>query len=212
MGQTYGTSGDPTKNVNVTNWPVEPKLFQETLVLKPHRFYTFPMRYALISETEDYMPGSDDFDRLVTPNVGTTPIIVYNRTFIHNDIPTHQYQILGMPTIYLPVNISISSSVTSYMTFYAYLGKMSWNGEWTELQYLSFLTVVTSGPVSNHPLQFKLGTLGSPLNITINAYERLAIRFYAEGSTVLGTTTLYVDLQCSENLHAIIQIPIVKNP
>ena len=210
MGQTYGTSGDPTKNVNVTNWPVEPKLFQDTLALKPHTFGTIPPRYALISETEAYLPDSDVLDRRAAV-VSTSYVEVYNRTFIYNDIPTYQYQILGMPTIYLPVNIS-SSSMDFYMTFHAYLGKISWSGEWTELQYLGYDNGVTIGFVVNHPLHFEFGFLSSPLNITINAYERLAIRFFAEGRTPGGTTNVFIDLQCSENLHAIIQIPIVKNP
>lgn len=211
MSQTYGTSGDPTKNVNVTNWPVEPKLFQETLVLKPHKFGTVPIRYALISETEAYLPGSYANDQQPA-TVSTSPVEVYNQTFIHNDIPTHQYQILGMPTIYLPVNISILMSVNYYMTFHAYLGKISWSGEWTELQYLGYDIWAYGGPVSNYPTHFEFGFLSSPLNITINAYERLAIQFYAEGSTTSGSSNVWTYLQCSENLHAIIQIPIVKNP
>lgn len=211
MAQTYGTSGDPTKNVSVTNWPVEPILFQDTLALKPHTFSTFPPRYALISETEAYLPGSDTYDQRNTA-VSTSAVEIYNQTFIHNDIPTHQYQILGMPTIYLPVNMTITSGSTVRVEFHAYLGKISWSGEWTELQYLGIHDYSYPGPVTNYPMHFEFGSLSSPLNITINAYERLAIRFFAEGWTLSGTTTVRIYLQCSENCHAIIQIPMVKNP
>ena len=48
----YGSTGDPTKNVSVTNWPApQASLFPETLILKITKFQAGTTRYDLIDET-----------------------------------------------------------------------------------------------------------------------------------------------------------------
>lgn len=81
-------------------------------------------------------------------------------------------------------------------------------GEWTTLAYIHGWNFAFSGENTDAQCAVSLFPY-SPLNITIGAYERLAIRVTAEGHTSQGTTILTLDNLPSEILA---DIPIVKNP
>lgn len=208
----YGSTGDPTKNVSVTNWPTpQASLFPETLILKTTKFHAGPMRYDLIDETAPYLPGSYPYDPWSYVEINTTSVEAYNRTFIYENVPTRSYKILGRLTIAAPFNVTQTEPIGYFVVlFHAYVGKVSFVGDWTQLGYLGAVGRGYTGIQSETLIPFFSGGT-APVNTTINAYERLAIRFVINSYTTGDTGNLEMELLCNENEHCIIYIPIVED-
>jgi len=208
----YGSTGDPTKNVSVTNWPTpQASLFPETLILKTTKFQAGTTRYDLIDETAPYLPGSNPYDPWSYVEINTTSVEVYNRTFIYENVPTRSYKILGRPTIAAPFNVTQTEPIGYFVVlFHAYVGKVSFVGDWTPLGYLGSIGRGYTGIQSDYLIRFFSGG-AAPVNTTINAYERLAIRFVINSYTTGDTGNLQMELLSNENEHCNIYIPIVED-
>jgi hypothetical protein len=79
------------------------------------------------------------------------------------------------------------------------------------LKYLGQDTTYWTGQNTYALAAYHIGTLASPLNFTINAYERLAIKIIGMGRTDSGTTSVNLDLLCDALNHGMIRIPITKD-
>lgn len=227
LGQAYGTSGDPTRNVNVTNWPVQHELFPQNLKLKGVIYNIYgpsagivrrdltdatttpptPIKTTwIIVQTIEYDP--------VSAILNQTKTLFYNNTFIYEKIPTSAYQILGAPRAISTFNVTITVyGGPTYLDFYLYLGKISMSGEWTQLASFSrLLTEYQFGAVTDEQTRYNAGP-PTPVNIPINAYERLAIRIlvYGQAFGTPSTVTLEILLrQAADDF--VVDIPIVENP
>lgn len=215
LGQSYGSSGDATKNVVVTNWPQEVELFPETWFLKSSILASGGnYRYDLIEEDTPYLPYSRSIDYIPSTTINSTHYtIVYNRTFVYQKLPEHPYQILGMPSIYVPFNLTNNPDLPDWylIEVFAYLGKISFNGDWTSLKYLGYRGYYFTGLHAYTTVHYQIGNIASPLNYTINMYERLAIKICAQGRTDKGTTGIHLELLSTDDTHAMIRIPVIEN-
>lgn len=215
LGQAYGSSGDPTKNVNVTNWPVQHELFPQNLILRAAYYSSLGVpRRDLFDSTTTPPPEwvetfpTDSIKRTLT----TTMTEIYNNTFIYQKIPTSAYQILGMPIVTLTFNVTNSPSASFGLYVYVYLGKISMDWTWTQVAYLGSESFGFYGALTD--LQWKRYTVPLvPLNTMINAYERLAVRIVFSGLTSSGTTELTLEILLGTNTDVfIVDVPIVENP
>lgn len=217
LGQSYGSTGDPTKNVNVTNWPVERELFPENLILRA-AYYSGGSGAAAIkrdlfdsTSMHPYFPLLYD-DSTYTVTLTTTSTLIYNNTYIYQKIPTSAYQILGMPAVLLTWNATNSVSVTYNTEIHVYLGKISTSEQWTQLADLGYQAAWLTGKFTNFQWT-RWFSPATPVNTRTDAYERLAIRIMIYGYTLSGTTDLIVDLIPDPDTdHFMADIPIVSNP
>lgn len=222
LGESYGTMGDSTRDVNVTNWPTETVLFPENLMLRATRYSvtrgTFEAagsvtKYELIDSTT--LPPSPNVAiayEYVSQTIGTIDVQLYNGTFVYYKIPTEAYRILGHPAVLVTFNVTTSApSVITSLKAHAFLGKISVSGEWTELAYLGLRVAGVSGQVNN--LQTKLTmTHIDPVDLTMNAGEKLAIRLLVYGHAVSDSTNLQLKiLHGAETDYFLVDIPIIKN-
>ncbi|UCH31330.1 MAG: hypothetical protein JSV05_07485 [Candidatus Bathyarchaeota archaeon] len=208
------TFGDAERSVVVTNWPTDPMLFPDILSLRLYRplgSYDLP---RLIDETNPFQIYGHTFQNLYDSQheqVSLNWKIIYNRTWVYEDIPTRAYNILGKPKVYLPVNISISDALPFRVEWKAYLGNMSWSGEWKLIQYLGSTETGLSGNEYHHAnrlVEFSIDKLSTPLNVTISPGERLALRIVGSARTTSGTTWVYLMPQFSESLYGRVQVPV----
>jgi len=209
----YGTTGDSTKNVNVTNWPVEHALFPENLVLRGTFFSAEGYRRELIDETTPYalsMWGSE----YVSATLDTTTKAIYNETFVYEKLPTKAYQILGMPTASMTFNVT-HTPFPDYFWFYVVveLRKISLTGEWTYLGEVGEFGSFYNGDKTGHHIKSTFKP-PSTFNLTIDAHERLAIHVLVEASTYsIPTADIGLFVCCSKDADDFyVDIPIVKNP
>lgn len=208
LGQAYGSSGDTTKNVTVTNWPVERKLFPEYLTLKATRWRS---ERELLDETTAYPFDILQYD-WVAIELDPTSKLIYNNTFIYQKPPTDAYQILGMPRVSLTFNVTNSPSATFYLVVYAYLGKISMSGEWTDLGLVDALGPYYVGINTENQRRYSLRP-SNPYNIVIGVYERLAIRLLFYGWTISGTTDLTLKILFGKDADEfLVDIPIAEGP
>lgn len=210
------TNWQVSSDVNVLNWPTETRLFTETITLKPAllNFGAGARKRCLIEDTESYLPGSMPYEWSVR-TIGTTMETLYNQTFVCEIVPTKSYTILGAPTLSQPFNFTQSTGGASshYIITQADLGKISWSGEWQTLRPLGSYTIINTGSYTDSLVHVQHAhLLATPMNTTINAYERLAIRFTVFAYTTSGTASLSYEFLCNENEHGIIRIPIVEDP
>jgi len=213
LGQAYGASGDPTRNVNVTNWPVDRPLFAGNLVLRATRYGAAATIRELVDATTTpsnwyYTRTSDS----VSATLNTTQTGIYNQTFIYERIPTDSYQVLGIPKVMLTFNLTNSPSASLLLSFVAWLGKISMSGTWTQVAWLGSENFGQIGALNSYFAGVNI-RLTNPVNATINAYERLAIRITVQGRTVSGTTNLDLWIRFSPTTDEfVVDIPIAQNP
>jgi len=213
LGGAYGTTGDPTKNVNVTNWPdlsTQKALFPKNLVLRgacERPWYeTF-----LIDETAAPCPllksGYDAGEKTINNTLG----VVYNRTFVYINPSTHNFQILGEPFATLTYNVTNSPASRFSLYIMVYLGTINNEGRWT------FLTAMGSdfsgsGEFTDEQRSTLLTWL---LNVMVGPLERLAIRIEVYGQTYPGEVDTHVTLEVlcgTDTDYFVVNIPIVENP
>ena len=100
----YGTTGAPTKNVSVINWPTDTLTFPENLILKGA---IFPQgdayRCDLIDSTTHHppsaWPGVVAEADIIAGSLNETYRLYYSNLFVHQKISIEPYRILGAPTI-----------------------------------------------------------------------------------------------------------------
>jgi len=209
---SFGTTGDPTRNVNVTNWAVEQELFPENLVLRATSVYSQRM---LLDDTTPYpVPDSwlrSEYDP-VTVGLNTVNQLVYNQTFVYTKMSTRSYAISGLPQVSLSYNVTNSPSADFFVDIYVYLGTVSISGQWTQLLYLGGMLWHWTGAFSDNRNWLWAGS-SFVSTMLIAANERLAIRVMAYGRTESGVTSLTYELLYRMNTSDfLVDIPIIKNP
>jgi len=211
LGQAYGATGDPTKNVNVTNWPVMREPFPENLILKGTYYSAGVMRHELLdATTASKSPYVTNKYEISFATVGPEVTLVYNKTFIYEKVPTSAYRIFGTTTVTAIWNVTNSPAASNfYVGCSAYLGRISMSGVWKELAYLGMSWRGYGGALDNYKAGVSTCS-DTPINVTINANERLAIRTLFYGYTLGGTTNLTFEILLDTN-DLIVDIPIVKN-
>jgi hypothetical protein len=222
-----GTFGDPTRNVNVTNWPIRTETFPKNLVLRgtwqsgstytPDTYYEYR---SLIDEDTPYANpnlksgyGGCRYDcETIAKTLNITDVCVYNQTFIYEKIPMKSYQILGMTTVSLTYNMSNTPSADYTIMIHVKLGVISTTNAWTELVDLESRGWAIGGAVESRQY-------GSWLNarvldpITVNVSERIAVQIEIHGYTTTGTTNLWLSLLGGMNTDEfLVGIPIVESP
>lgn len=230
LGQAYGSSGDPTKNVNVTNWP-EPKkqLFPENLLLQGALFegeVGTEERHDLIGLDEytyyppQREPGIVPYDDPSYLFLWSTKVLLFNETYVHQKIALEPSRILGMPAVYIAFNMSNSwwtGTPITYVKFLAYLGVVTAIGEWEELAFFGndtwrFTQEWTYPEFQGNAILTNRTNI--PLDIWIDPNNRLAIRIliyvWATGGEVTSLS-LKIPYRRYE-YDFMVDIPIVKNP
>jgi hypothetical protein len=211
IAQTYGASGDPTRNVNVTNWPVQSELFPQDLILRAAYYYLSQnlSRRDLFDKTT--APPSEAFSNdSVTLMLDRTGEEIYNQTFTYQKIPTSPYLILGKPTVNLAFNITNSPSASLVIYFQVYIGPVDAKEIMTPL-YLGNYTCEYNGAATD--LQFNTYLISeSPFSTVINANERLGVLIMFGGYTLSGTTALTLKILLGTNTdNFVVDVPIVSN-
>lgn len=226
----FGTSGDPTKNVNVTNWPIERETFPKNLLLRGTMAkastggYPWDQRYLVDQDTPYANPDTKsiysaryDFDYKNLIVNTTYNRLLYQETFVYEKIPTKSYQILGMPTVSLTFNVSYSTTLSNgqfQLDYYATLGQLSTAGTWTPLVYMGVKSWgYLWGTVTNQQTcEWFNAHVFDP--ITVDSYQRIALRIeirgwlFGSGSTTITLKTLF-GMNTNQFL---VSIPIVENP
>jgi len=213
LGQAYGTTGDPTKNVNVTNWPVQRELFPKNLILRA-AYYSSWSGYKRELFDGTTTPPTSSYTYAVDSVVFTLTTVqqeFYNRTFIYQKIPTRAYEIFGKPSVTLTYNVTNSPSASFYFDVDVYLGKI-YATHWTQLLYLGQGGFGAAGATTD--FQWKeYVVLDSPNQRTIEPLEQLAVRIVCRGKTNSGTTNLTLEMLLGANTdYFIVDVPIVENP
>ncbi len=213
----YGTSGDPTKNVSVTNWPVERQLFPENLIL----IGAYANRRILVDETTYHppsswpaaLPGGD----LLGGTLNSTYQLYYNQTFVHQKISLDAYEIYGTPTVTVTFDLATLNNSFFRFDFNAYLGMVSLEGSWVEIAHLGNVSSWYGGVIN--PSETFTVTISHdpypPLRFGIEPDWRLAVRLTIHGEKLVG----YPDADFSMTLlyrrneyDFVVDIPIIKNP
>lgn len=229
FGQSYGTTGDSTKNVSVTNWPVEPQPFPENLVLKGVQVKSATMgpagyRRDLIDSTTfdppTYWPSVLSEDEVFSePYLDSTAKLLFNATYVYQKISVEPYRILGLPMVVIPVNISNDPGAIFQLDFRVHLGLVSMIGEWVELAFIGSDTLVLNGRFYMSTDQFVMiisRPTNEPINMIVEPNWRLAIKVVVYGNTILASPDTSVAVSISYNPEAkyqfTVDIPIVKHP
>ena len=203
----------PTKiiNINITDWPVERATFPENLILRGTNF-GHPLN--LIDETTPYPHTARAIGSAAFAELNMIYRSVWNQTFVYDKIPTKAYRILGYPVVSLTINVTNNPSADFQINFTAILGKVSLTGQWTYLSSIGSYLHTYHGKYTN--IQGIATTYPQlPLDIMIDAYQRLAIRIYISGRTLLEGQTTGLHLTIFYRKHTddfLVDIPIVENP
>jgi len=216
LGGAYGTTGDPTKNVNVTNWPdmlVQKDLFPKNLILRGACQGVF-WPTLLIDETTAPCPllksGYDSRGKTIS----NTLDVVYNQTFVYIDPAAHSFQILGIPFATMTFNVTNSPASEFMLTFWIALGTINMAGEWSMISSLGSDGTSHSGVNQDVQRTSLMITPDVTLNVMVAPLERLAIRVVVWGQTAPEAETwLTLDVLCGTDTdYFVVNIPIVENP
>lgn len=216
LGGAYGTTGDPTKNVNVTNWPdlsTQKALFPKNLVLRGACQPSFWYPTLLFDETAAPCPLLKSGYDARGKTINTTLDVVYNQTFTYNP-STHNFQILGRPFATLTFNVTNTPASSFRLWFKVTLGTISNEGQWTPISMLGWPGLVGVGEYTDFRNQY-LAIMPGSLNVMVGSLEMLAIRIEATGYTFDGGADTYVTVEvlCGTGTdYFVVNIPIVENP
>jgi hypothetical protein len=225
----FGKTGDPTKNVNVTNWDdlissIRRETFPRNLILRATWGYgsTYTPETGVVcrmlidqdtpypNSNLKYTFGRQDYE-VISAKLNTTDIVIYDQKFVYEKIPTKNYRILGMSTVSLTFNVSNAPSADFILQVYVTLGIVSITNTWTPLVNLGCHVCGFTGSYTdyNFGLWFN-ARVTDP--ITINATQRLAVRIEIHGYTRSGTTNLTLKLlHGMDTDEFLVSIPIVEN-
>lgn len=227
LGGSYGTTGDSTKNVTVTNWPVEPQPFPENLVLKGMRVVPATMdpgsyRRDLIDATTYHPPTYwpswvTESEWFGEPYLNSTVKLLFNATYVHQKISVEPYRILGLPTVAIPINVSNDPGAFFQLDFRVHLGLVSMMGEWVELAFVGNNTLYLNGKFYDDQFVIIISRpTDEPINMIVEPSWRLAVRVVTYGSTMppsadtgVGITIIY---DPEAKYQFTVDIPIVKHP
>jgi hypothetical protein len=220
IASTYGTTGDPGKNVNVTNWPVERELFPEDLILRAAFFSTGGTYRRDLVDSTTYQPPSSwpgvisesDF---VGGTLNAAYQLVYDKTFTHQKIPLDAYQILGSPTATVTINVTTFTPSHFKFDCLAHLGKVSPDGTWVELAFLGnttmeFLATLDPAVLFTWTMSY---APNPPLEAWVEPHWRLAIRLeiYGQRYPSGNDTDFGLEIMFRRNMDDfVVDIPIVK--
>jgi len=174
LGGSYGTTGDSTKNVNVTNWPQpESPLFAEYLYLRAQWHLN---SFILVDEDVQSVPyqiAQKEDNSTFIGYMMQTP--VYNRSFVYERMPTRAYQILGKPTVSLTANFSTIEYVELTLGYRVTLLKVLTDSSKVLLGVFETPTTWIYGTLTQHNWKVSF-TTQEPLDVAIGAHERLLVR------------------------------------
>lgn len=203
VAKAYGTTGDPTKNVNVTNnilmvngtdnqqvtvtnWPSSSpssaSLFPSNLNLRGTCAHN-GVEHILVDNDTPYPnqnspppiigSGRWDYDS-VSATINGTERLIYNQTFVFEKVPTNSYQILGQLQTSMTCNITFSPTSTVSFIWQVGLFAVSTSGNYRPLASIGTTYMLFGGSPTNYPLPNAVSS--EVLNpITVNAFERLAV-------------------------------------
>jgi hypothetical protein len=222
---SYGTTGDPTKNVNVTNWPAQQGAFPNNVLLRGTigESSTYPYEWHSLIDHDTPYPNPNlnwwDGDRRDSESVystlNTTYRLIYNQTFVYEKPSIRDYRILGEPTVSLTYTLTSSPVASFDLHWSVTLGAVSTTEIWTQLADLGSHIVGSEGGGTFNNYTFGMWFNALVLNpITVNACQRIAVRIVIYGSTHSGTTniaplTSWLGMNSDEFL---VDIPIVEDP
>jgi hypothetical protein len=216
----YGMTGDATRNVSVTNWPLDLPLFPENLILKGAIFpWGEEYRRDLVDPTTHHppstWPGITKEADWITGTLNATHQLYYSQVFVHQKVPLHPYMILGAPTVTITFNLTTMVYSSFKFDFLAYLGLVSAEGAWVELAALGNQTTGFMGTF-NPPELFTATLSTEPVFQTVvDPWWRLAIRLniYGQRHSGYSDTAVFIDLLCRRAADDfVVDIPIVENP
>jgi hypothetical protein len=218
----YGTTGDSTKNVSVTNWPIDSPTFPENLLLHGA---IFPQgetyRRDLIDSTTHHPPSHwpgvvEEADNVVG-RLNETYRWYYSKLFVYQKISLEPYRILGTPTTTITVNVTTFDYSSFKFDFLVHLGVVSPEGTWVELAFLGNETLSLMGTF-NPSQQFTITvshTPYPPLDVIVEPNWRLGISldiFGKRNPTYSDTDFWNMIMMERDTDDFVVDIPIVKNP
>jgi hypothetical protein len=198
-----GTSGDPAKNVNVTNWPIDEEGNLKVKIVPAQRtlpsilelraiyrqYYSSRGDWAL----EPLLVDKDTFAQLYRfvyycYTTATTYTAILNKSFIYQMPSTKPFSILGQCLINFRFYTWIESG-TAYFRGTIYLVKMTSDGREIVLGSCGVGELKTTSTQGETKEGTYAITFTNP--VTINKYERIAIRFYVEAFNTFGYRTYF---------------------
>jgi hypothetical protein len=219
----YESTGEPVKNVNVTNWPATRQTFPRNLMLRGTSvdYGPFAERYLIDRDTEypcRNLPrdkcNRKDYDAFSAyPLIGPGEMIFYNATFWY---PTHteqSYLVQGYTSVSLTFNVSQWEPVDNWWEVHIYV-MLGVNGPagWRPLAQLAPMpyTYYGWGMLSD-------ATLGAYFDATllpraVNPGEYLGINIVMVAEVGSGTFGIHVRLLYGMTEEMFVTIPIVENP
>jgi len=217
LGVAYGTTGDSTKNVNVTNWPTTNELFPQNLVLRGTINMPWGMTTLLVDERPNALSSvfKSTYDEDNTYWVTQTPTVIYGKTYIYTYPAKHSFQILGRPFVHLTLNITTTEyGGVLVVEPHAILGTVNVAGQWTMISDLGNDYHYFFDPVPpDTQITSDLMNLDA-LNAVVGPLEQLAIRlavyaYYPYG----GSSGVSCAILCGiDTDYFTVNIPIVENP
>lgn len=218
----YGTTGDPTKNVSVINWPTDTPTFPENLILHGA---IFPQgddyRRDLIDSTTHHppslWPGVIDEADDVVGRLNETYRLYYSHRFVHQKISLKPYRIFGSPTITITINVTTFSYSSFKFDFIVHLGVVSPEGIWDEITFLGNETLSLMGTFNGNLDQFTVTISRQPyppLDVIVEPNWRLGIYLdiYGKRYPTYSDTDFWNYLMMRRNTDDFaVDIPIVKD-
>lgn len=193
MGQTYGSSGDSTKNVNVTNFPLDEL---GNIRVKSRTTKTMVLKGTYLNTPDGYVPLLFDQDapilRSMSENFSVSPGLIsdawttlYEARFDYNATSLTAYEIRGqvIAQIYLRIEGNHATTGTAEFNSTVFIEKISGAGAptllasystiWDDTGDSGFTTAIAKGLIFN---------FGTPCPVDLN--ERLSVRMLVGGRQV----------------------------
>jgi hypothetical protein len=219
---SFGAEGDPTKNVNVTNWPIQQETFPKNLILRG----TWPVSISYtLSNSTAYFAGlvdkdtpypdkytrSDFFWIAYNVTINASGTYFADRFFVYEKVPANSYQILGSPSVSLTYNLTCSL-YGARVQWEVWLGVIDSTDQWKPLSFLGLASGQGAYGATNVEFGKSLySTILTP--ITVNPYERIAIKIQTDARSLGGNTTLDLWLKFAANTdELLVSVPILETP
>jgi hypothetical protein len=221
LGQSYGSSGDPAKNVNVTNWSVQHQTLSNNLRLKG----------AIIcdgsNERRDLIDQTTYYPLYYQPDVVPTDVIdapvmsisteIFNKTYVYQKMTLSPCLIFGVPMISVPFTLSNSPWSSFNLEFHAYLGIVNMAGDWIQHAYVGNVTWSVVGVTNSFYGNAVITRMNNvPVNVWIEPGNRIAIRLVILGYTQPSQPNTALDFRIQHSRTStddfVVEIPIAENP
>ena len=211
LSQEYGSTGDPTKNVSVTNWP-QPSapLFPDYITLRAtgQRHANTAVSdtvVSLIDEDTPYLPSTFEvYPTFHSLSAGAGWTLLFNETWLDQKLPTTEYRILGTPKVTLTVNVTFTDAMADLdLSMNATFGKVALDGTWTSFRKAkAYMGNTGTGPIQDWQFVESIAIGFNPIDQFIWPYERIAIRielYGKAGGFLYDINNLTLELLFHEN-------------